>query len=105
MIDNLLHSFKEHTDTIIERNLTRPQETLDFKLNAEPDSFFYSPPFNRTKVSSATPWMVSVTHFETCYSVLLNLMRTKVFQILQQALVSTTRLNKTGKSRMGIKRA
>ena len=42
----MLLLLKKHTDTLIEQTKTRPQETLEFKMNKEMQSFSFSTPIN-----------------------------------------------------------
>ena len=40
MNNKLLLLFKKHTDTLIEQTKTKPQETLEFKMNKQMQTFF-----------------------------------------------------------------
>ena len=42
----LLLLSRKHTDTLIEQTKTKPQGTLEFKLNHEMQVFSFSPPMN-----------------------------------------------------------
>ena len=46
MNDKLLLSIKKHTDTLIERKKTKPQETLEFKKTKQMENYSFSPPIN-----------------------------------------------------------
>ena len=46
MMDQLLLLIKNHTDTLIDRTKTKPQETLEFKLIKQVQTFLFSPPIN-----------------------------------------------------------
>ena len=46
MNEELLHLFKKHTDTLIEQIESRPEETLEFKLNKQKKTFSFNPPKN-----------------------------------------------------------
>ena len=46
MNKELLLLTKKHTDTLIEQTKTRPQETLEFKMNKQMQTFSFSPPIN-----------------------------------------------------------
>ena len=35
---------KKHTDTLIEQTKTKPQETLEFKMNEQMQTFSFNPP-------------------------------------------------------------
>ena len=42
----MLLLIEKHTDTLIEQTNSRPQETLDFTLNRQMETFSFSPPLN-----------------------------------------------------------
>ena len=42
----LLLLIKKHTDTLIEQTKSKPQETLDFKMNKQKQTFLFNPPIN-----------------------------------------------------------
>ena len=63
----LLLLIKKHTDTLIERRQTKPQETLEFKLNKQMPIFIFSPPINLFEEGK---WLLGVTSFECTNSVL-----------------------------------
>ena len=42
----MLRLNKKHTDTWIEQTKTRPQETPEFKLNKQMQTFSFKPPIN-----------------------------------------------------------
>ena len=46
MNNELLLFFKKHTDTLIQQTKTKPQETLEFKLNKQTQTFSFNPPIN-----------------------------------------------------------
>ena len=46
MNDELLLLIKKHTDTLIQQTKTKPQETLEFKMNKQMQTFSFSPPIN-----------------------------------------------------------
>ena len=50
MNDELLLLIKKHTDTLIERPKTKPQETREFKINKEKETFSFSTPINLVEV-------------------------------------------------------
>ena len=57
----MLHLTKKHTDTLIEQTKTKPQETLEFQMNKQMQTFSFSPPRNLVKEGK---WLVAVTSFE-----------------------------------------
>ena len=46
MNNELLLLIEKHTDTLIEQTKTRPQETLEFKMNKQMQTFYFNPPIN-----------------------------------------------------------
>ena len=63
---NELLLLKKHTDTLIERTKTKPQETVEFKLNKQVDIFSFSPALY---LSGEGKCLVAVTSFEATISV------------------------------------
>ena len=66
MNNELLVLIKKHTDTLIEQTKTRPQETLEFKLNKQMQSFSFNPPINLVEEDK---WLLAVSSFECTNSV------------------------------------
>ena len=60
MNNKILFLFKEHTDTLIEQTKTKPQETLEFKLDKDMETFSFIPPIN---ISDEGTWWLAVTSF------------------------------------------
>ena len=46
MNNELLLLVKKHTDTLVEQTKTRPQETLEFKMKKQMQTFSFSRPIN-----------------------------------------------------------
>ena len=46
MNNQMLLSTKKHTDTFIEQTKTNPQETLEFKMMKQMETFLFSPSIN-----------------------------------------------------------
>ena len=46
MNNELLLLVKKHTDTLIEQTKTKPQETVEFKMNKQTQNFPFNPPIN-----------------------------------------------------------
>ena len=65
MNNKLLLLIKTHTDTLIERNKTKPRETLEVKMNKQMETFSFSPPI---KSVEERKWLSSVTSFEATNS-------------------------------------
>ena len=65
MKNELLLSYKKHTDTLLEQK-KKPQETSEFKLNKQMEIFSFSPPMNPSEDGK---WLLAVTSFEVTNSV------------------------------------
>ena len=63
---NCYFYLKKHTDALIEQTITRPQGTLDFKMNKQMESFSFPPPIN---LSEEGKRFLAVTSFEATNSV------------------------------------
>ena len=46
MNDELLLLIKKRTDILVEQTKTRPQETLEFKMDKQMQTFSFNPPIN-----------------------------------------------------------
>ena len=57
---------KKHTDSLIQQTKTRPQETLEFKMNKQMQSFSFNPPINLVEEGI---WLLGVSSFECTNSV------------------------------------
>ena len=66
MNDELLLLIKKHTDTLIEQTRTKPQETLEFKMNKQRQTFSFNPPINLIEEGK---WLLAVSSFECTNSV------------------------------------
>ena len=66
MNNELLLLIKKHTDTLIEQTKTKPQETLEFKMNKQRQTFSFSPPINLIEEGK---WLLAVSSFECTNSV------------------------------------
>ena len=65
MNNELLLLFK-HRDTWSEQTKTKPQETLEFKMNKQMQTFSFNPPINLVEEGK---WLLGVTSFECTNSV------------------------------------
>ena len=65
MNNELLLLIKKHTDTLIEQTKTKPQETLEFKMNTQMQTFSFTPPLNLVEEK----WLLAVSSFECTNSV------------------------------------
>ena len=66
MNNELLLLIKNHTDTLIENTRSKPQETLEIKLNKQMQTFSFSPPINLVE---GAKWFSGVTSIECTNSV------------------------------------
>ena len=66
MNNELLLLIKKHTDTLIEQTKTKPQETLEFKMNKQMQTFSFNPPINLIEEDK---WLLAVSSFECTSSV------------------------------------
>ena len=66
MNNELLLLIKKHTDTLIKQTRTKPQETLEFKMNKQMQSFSFNPPINLLEEDK---WLLAVSSFECTNSV------------------------------------
>ena len=66
MNNELLLLIKKHTDTLIEQTKTKPQETLEFKMIKQMQTFSFSPPINLIEEGK---WLLAVSSFECTNSV------------------------------------
>ena len=66
MNNELLLLIKKHTHTLIENTRTRPQETLEFKMNKQMQTFSFNPPINLVEEGK---WLLAVSSFECTNSV------------------------------------
>ena len=66
MNNELLLLIKKHTDTLIEQTKTKPQETLEFKMNKQIQTFSFNPPINLVEEDK---WLMAVSLFDCTNSV------------------------------------
>ena len=66
MNNDLLLLIKKHTDTLIENTRTRPQETLEFKMNKQMQTYSFNPPKNLLEEGK---WLLAISSFECTNSV------------------------------------
>ena len=66
MNNELLLLIKKHTDTLIEQTKTKPQETLEFKMDKQKQTFSFNPPINLLEEGK---WLLAVSLFECTNSV------------------------------------
>ena len=66
MNNELLLLIKKHTDVLIQQTKTKPQETLEFKMNKQMQTFSFNPPINLVEEGN---WLLAVSSFECTNSV------------------------------------
>ena len=66
MNNELLLLIKNHTDTLIEQTRTKPQETLEYKMNNQRQTFSFNPPI---KLVEEDTWLLAVSSLECTNSV------------------------------------
>ena len=57
MNQELLLSIEKHTDTLTEQTKTKPQETLEIKMNKQIEIFSFNPPIN---LAEEGKWLLAV---------------------------------------------
>ena len=65
----MLLLIKKHTDTLIEQTKSKVQETLEFKMNKQMQTFSFNPPINLFQEGK---WILGVTSLE-CTNFVLNI--------------------------------
>ena len=66
MNNELLLLIKKHTDTLIEQTETKPQETLEFKMSKQRQTFAFNTSINLVEEDK---WLIAVSSFECTNSV------------------------------------
>ena len=66
MNNELLFLIKKHTDTLIQQTKTKPQETLEFKMNKQMQTFSFNPPINLVEEGK---WLSALSSLECTNSV------------------------------------
>ena len=66
MNNELLLLIKKHTDTLIQQTRTKPQETLEFKMNKQRQIYSFNPPINLIEEGK---WLLGVSSSECTNSV------------------------------------
>ena len=82
----MLPLIKKHTDTLIENTRTRPQETLEFKMNKQMQTFSLNPPINLLEEDK---WLLAVSSFECTNSVFNITNENNSFSIIIPGLYET----------------
>ena len=92
MNNELLLLIKKHTDTLIEQTKTKPQETLEFKMIKQMQTFSFNPPINLFEESK---WLLAVSSFECTNSVFNITNENNSFSIIVPGLYETESAEKT----------
>ena len=66
MNNEFLFLIKKYTETLITQTRTRPQETLEYKVKKQMQTFSFNPPINFTEEGK---WVIAVISFEATNSV------------------------------------
>ena len=66
MNSELLLLIKKHTDTLIQQTRTKPQETLEFKMSKQTQTYSFNPPINLLEEGKG---LIAVSSFECTNSV------------------------------------
>ena len=66
MENEILLLIKKHTDTLIAQTKTKPQETLEFEMIKQMQTFSFNPPINLFEEGK---WLLAVSSFECTISV------------------------------------
>ena len=66
MNNELLLLIKKHTDTLIEQTRTKPQETLEFKMNKQMQTFSFNARINLVEEGK---WLLGLSSFDCTNSV------------------------------------
>ena len=79
MNNELLLLIKKFTDALIEQIKTKPQETLEFKMNKQMQSFSFNPSINLVEEGK---WLLAVSSFECTNSVFIITNENNSFSII-----------------------
>ena len=74
----MLLLIKKHIETLIDRLLTKPQETIELRLKKQKETFSFNPPIN---LGEERKWLLAVTSFEAINSVFSLIGENKIFLI------------------------
>ena len=79
MNNELLFLIKKHTDTLTEQTITKPQETLEFKMNRQMQTFSLNPPIYLIEEGR---WLIAVSSSECTNSVFIITNENNSFSII-----------------------
>ena len=92
MNNELFLFIKKHTDTLIEQTKTKPQETLEFKMNKQMQTFSFNPPINLVEEGK---WLMAVSLFDCTNSVFNITNENNSFSIIVPGHYQTESADKT----------
>ena len=92
MNNELLLLIKKHTDTLIEQTRIKPQETLEFRMNKQRQTFSFNPPINLLEEGK---WLLAVSLFECTNSVFNITNENNLFSIIIPGHYKTESAQKT----------
>ena len=92
MNNELLILIKKHTDNLIQQTKTPPQETLEFKMNRQMQTFSFNPPINLFEEGK---WLLGVSSFECTNSVFNITNESNSFSIIVPGHYETESAQKT----------
>ena len=75
----MLLLIKKHNVTLIEQTKTKPQETLEFEMNKQMQTFSFNPPINLVEEGK---WLLGVSSFECTKTVFNIINENNSFSIL-----------------------
>ena len=91
MNNQLLLLIKKRTDTLIEQTKTKPQETLEFKINKQMQTFSFNPPINLLEDGK---WLLGVSSLSVQFLFLPSPTKTIAFQSLYHVIITTNLMKK-----------
>ena len=77
--NEVLPLIKKHTVTLIEQTKTKPQETLEFKMNKQMQTFSFNPPRN---LVGEGKWLLILSSLECTNSVFNRTNENNLFSII-----------------------
>ena len=92
MKNELLLLIIKHTDALIEQTKTKPQETLEFKMNKQMHTISFNPPINLVEEGK---WLIAVSFFECTKSVFNITDENNSFSIIKPGHYQTNTAEKT----------
>ena len=93
MNNELLLLLKKHSDTLIEQTKTKAQETLEFKMNKQMQTFSFNPPIDLVEEGK---WLLAVSSFECTIQILFLASKTNtiLFHLIYPVITNPNLLKK-----------